>query len=58
MCVRACVCGGGTDFIAVCFKEMLVSAAWRWQDNSAETHKNGVKDCTHKLQNSVFGGVK
>jgi hypothetical protein len=44
-------------FIAVCFKEM-VSAPWRWQDNSAETHKNCVKDCTHKLQNSVFGGVK
>ena len=41
-----------TYFIAVCLKEMLVSAPWIWQDNSAETHKNCVKDCTHKLRNS------
>jgi len=47
-----------TCFIALCFKEMLVSAPCRWQDNSAEMRKNCVKDCTHKLQNSLFVGVK
>ena len=47
-----------TCFIAACFKEMLVSAPCRWQDNSAETHKNSVKDCTPKLQNGLFVGVK
>ena len=43
-----------TYFIAVCFEEMLVLASWIWQDNSAEMHKNCVKDCTHKLQNCLL----
>ena len=36
-------------FIAVCFKEMLVSAPWRWRDNRAETSRSYVKNFGHKL---------
>jgi len=31
------------------FEEILVSASWRWRDNSAETCKINVQDCKHKL---------
>ena len=31
------------------FQQILLSAAWRWRDNSAETCRSCVKDCTHKL---------
>ena len=44
-------------FIAVCFKDMFMSAPWRWQDNSTETCSSCVKHCTHKLQNRAFVGV-
>jgi len=42
-----------TYFIAACFTEMLVSAPWRWRDNSVETRRNYVKDYLlhHKAQN-------
>jgi hypothetical protein len=46
-----------TCFIAVCFEEILLSAAWRRRDISAETCRNYVKDCKHKLWNSAFVGV-
>jgi hypothetical protein len=36
-------------FLAVYSTEILVSAASRWRDNSAETCRRRVKDCTHKL---------
>jgi len=29
-----------TYFIAVCFKEILVSAPWKWQDNITKTCRN------------------
>jgi hypothetical protein len=46
-----------THFIVVCFKEVLMSAPWRWRDNSAETCRSYVKDCRHKLQTSAFVDV-
>jgi hypothetical protein len=36
-------------FIAVRFKKILVSAPWRWRDNSTETCKSYLRDYTHKL---------
>jgi len=33
-----------TYFIFVRFKEILMSAPWRWQDNSAETCHSYTKD--------------
>jgi len=44
-------------FIAGCFKEMLVSAPWRWRANSAETCRSYAKDSTCELWNSEFVGV-
>ena len=38
-----------TRFVAVCFKEILVSAVWRWRGNRAETCRSYVEDCTYKL---------
>jgi len=29
-------------FVAVCFKGMMVSAVWRWRENSAETCRSYV----------------
>jgi len=29
-------------YVVVCFKKILVSAPWRWRDNSTETCKNYV----------------
>jgi len=34
-----------TYFIAVCFKEILVSVPWKWRENNIET----CVGCTHKL---------
>jgi len=44
-------------FIAVFFKEILVSALWRWRDNYAKTCRNYVKDRTYKLQDITLVGV-
>ena len=44
-------------FIVVCFKEILVSDPWRWQDNKTETFKSYVEDSMHKLENSAFVGI-
>jgi len=41
-------------FIAVFFKEILVTAAWRRRNNSGATCRNNVKECSHELLNSVF----
>jgi hypothetical protein len=38
-----------TYLIVVCVKEILVSALWRWRDNSPETCKSYVKYGKHKL---------
>ena len=38
-----------TYFIVVYYKEILVSFPLIWRDNSAETCRSHVKDCTHKL---------
>jgi hypothetical protein len=38
-----------TCFIAVRFKENLVSALCRWLANSAEIRRSYVIDCTYKL---------
>jgi hypothetical protein len=54
LCVHVCVV---TYFIAVGFKESLVSDPWRWQENIAWTTTSFVKKCTHKLQNSAHAGV-
>jgi len=37
-----------THFIAICFKEILVSAPLQWLD-MAKTCGNYVKDCMHKI---------
>jgi hypothetical protein len=36
-------------FIAPCFKDTLVSAPWRWRDNSDETNTSYLNDSTHRL---------
>jgi len=33
-----------TYFTAACFKEILVSAPWRWRGNRAETYRTYAKD--------------
>jgi len=38
-----------TYVVDVCFKEILMSAAWKWRHNSAETCSSYVKDCTQNL---------
>lgn len=47
-----------TYFTAVYFKEILITASWRWQDNSVETYRSNVKDCLQaQLQNSACACV-
>jgi len=41
-------------FITVCFKEILVSPAWRWRHSNVELCRNYVKDSVHKLKNTAF----
>jgi len=45
-------------FYCCIFKDILVSAPRRCQDNSAETCRSYVKDCSHKLLNIAFVRVK
>jgi len=56
-CKQFCTVDTTTYCIVVCFKGMLVSAPWRWRDNSTETCSSCVKGCKHKWQNSAFFGV-
>lgn len=44
-------------FVAVYFKEIVVSAPRRLRDGSAETCRNCVQDFTHRLINSICVGV-
>jgi len=47
-----------TYFSVVYLKEIFVLTSLKWPDNSVETYRRFIKDCTHKLQNNVFDGVK
>ena len=38
-----------TYFISACFKDMFVSANWRWRDRRVEIYRSYVMDCKHKL---------
>ena len=46
-----------TCSIAVCSKNIMVSASWRWRDINAETCRSYVKDSMYKLLNNAFVGV-
>jgi hypothetical protein len=46
-----------TYYIAVSFKEILVSAPWIWWYNNAETCRSHAQVSTHRLENSALAGV-